>query len=54
MLNLFKSSKISSLQKKYDKLMKEAYDLSKSNPEKSLERQSQAQEIQLKMITIPK
>ena len=53
MLNLFKSSKISTLQKKYDKLMKEAYALSKTNPEASLEKQKEAQEIQRKLIAIP-
>lgn len=53
MLNLFKSSKVSSLQKKYDKLMKEAYDLSKSNPEESLRKQKEAQEVQRKLIAQP-
>lgn len=52
MLSLFKSSKISSLQKKYDKLMKEAYELSKSNPEASLQKQKEAQEIQRQLISI--
>lgn len=50
MLNLFKSSKISSLQKKYDKLMKEAYDLSKTNPADSQKKQLEAQEIRKKII----
>lgn len=54
MLNFFKSSKISSLQKKYDKLLKEAYDLSKVNPDASMEKQKEAQEIQRKMIAIPR
>ncbi|MEO9869840.1 Lacal_2735 family protein [Ekhidna sp.] len=53
MINLFKSSKVSSLQKKYDKLMKEAYDLSKSNPEESLRKQKQAQEVQREIIAKP-
>ena len=38
------------MQKKYDRLMKEAYDLSKSNPEESLRKQKEAQEIQRKII----
>jgi ATP-dependent protease HslVU (ClpYQ) peptidase subunit len=50
MLSLFKSAKISSLQKKYDKLMKEAYDLSKSNPTDSQKKQLEAQEIRKKII----
>ncbi|SNS42628.1 hypothetical protein SAMN05421640_0089 [Ekhidna lutea] len=53
MLNLFKSSKVNSLQKKYDRLMKEAYDLSKSNPDESLQKQKEAQEIQRKIIATP-
>lgn len=53
MLNLFKSSKVTSLQKKYDRLMKEAYDLSKSNPQASLEKQREAQQIQQKIIATP-
>jgi len=53
MLNIFKSSKVNSLQKKYDKLMKEAYDLSKSNPGESLKKQREAQEVQKRLIAIP-
>ncbi len=53
MLKLFKSSKVDSMQKKYDRLMKEAYDLSKSNPEESLRKQKEAQEIQRKIIATP-
>ena len=53
MLNLFKSSKVSSMQKKYDRLMKEAYELSKSNPEESLKKQKEAQEIQRQIIAMP-
>ncbi|WP_425389509.1 Lacal_2735 family protein [Ekhidna sp.] len=53
MLNLFKSSKVSAMQKKYDRLMKEAYYLSKSNPEESLKKQKEAQEIQQKIIATP-
>jgi len=41
------------MQKKYDRLMKEAYDLSKSNPEESLKKQKEAQEIQRQIINMP-
>ncbi len=41
------------MQKKYDRLMKEAYYLSKSNPEESLKKQKEAQEIQQKIIATP-
>lgn len=41
------------MQKKYDRLMKEAYDLSKSNPEESLRKQKEAQQIQQKIIATP-
>ncbi|MEO9483065.1 MAG: Lacal_2735 family protein [Ekhidna sp.] len=53
MIKLFKASKVTSLQKKYDKLMKEAYDLSKSNPEMSQQKQLEAQEIQRQIISQP-
>ena len=49
MLNLFRSS-TGSLQKKYDKLMKEAYVLSKVNPQESLRKQKEAQQVQLQLI----
>ncbi len=49
MLSIFKSSK-GSLQKKYDKLMKEAYVLSKVNPQESLIKQKEAQQVQLQLI----
>lgn len=41
------------MQKKYDRLMKEAYDLSKSNPEESLKKQKEAQEVQRRIIATP-
>lgn len=50
MLGFLKSSKIGSLQKKYDKLVKEAYDLSKSNPIESQKKQMEAQEIRKEII----
>ncbi|MEQ9466763.1 MAG: Lacal_2735 family protein [Ekhidna sp.] len=53
MLKLFKTSKVNSLQKKYDRLMKEAYDLSRSNPDESLQKQKEAQEIQRQIIATP-
>ena len=49
MLNLFKTSR-GSLQKKYDKLIKEAYQLSKVNPQESLKKQQEAQKVQLELI----
>ena len=53
MINIFQTSKLSSLQKKYDRLMKEAYDLSKSNPEVSQQKQLEAQEVQRQIISRP-
>lgn len=53
MLKLFKTSKVSSLQKKYDRLMKEAYDLSRSNPDESLRKQQEAQAVQREIIATP-
>jgi len=50
MFKIFKSSNPISLQKKYDKLMKEAYDLSKSNPTESQKRQQEALKIQKKLV----
>ena len=50
MFKIFKSSNPIALQKKYDKLMKEAYDLSKVNPAESEKRQQEAREIQKKLI----
>lgn len=41
------------MQKKYDRLMKEAYDLSKSNPEESLRKQKEAQAVQQRIIATP-
>ncbi|MEP0985710.1 Lacal_2735 family protein [Ekhidna sp.] len=52
MLNLFKRNSATSLQKKYDKLMKEAYVLSKSNPEESKKKQVEAQELQKLIIAL--
>ena len=48
MLGLFKPPK-SSLQKKYDKLMKEAYQLSKVDHQESLRIQKEAQKIRLQL-----
>ncbi len=53
MIKFFKQSKVDSLRKKYDKLMKEAYDLSKYNPDESLRKQKEAQEVQRKILAIP-
>ena len=50
MFRLFKKSNVSSLQRQYDKLMHEAYVLSKANPDESMERQKQALEIQRKIV----
>jgi len=52
MINLFGTSR-SSLKKKYDKLVKEAYHLSKVDPEESLRIQKEAQKIQLELIKKP-
>lgn len=49
MLNVFRTSR-GSLQKKYDKLMKEAYQLSKVNPQESMLKQKEAQKVQLQLI----
>ncbi|MEO1255514.1 MAG: Lacal_2735 family protein [Bacteroidota bacterium] len=50
MFKLFKPTSVSSLQRKYDKLMKEAYDLSKSNPDESTKKQKEAHEIHKQLI----
>ncbi len=50
MINFFKSAKINSLQKKYDKLIKEAYSLSKTNPAEGQKILVEAQEIQKQLI----
>ncbi|WP_436514646.1 Lacal_2735 family protein [Ekhidna sp. To15] len=39
-----------SLQRQYDRLMHEAYVLSKSNPEESMEKQKQALKVQRQMV----
>ena len=53
MINFFKKNKVDSLRRKYDQLMKEAYDLSKSNPDESLNKQKEAQEVQRKILAMP-
>ncbi|WP_370088137.1 Lacal_2735 family protein [Ekhidna sp.] len=53
MIKFFRSSQVNSLQKKYDRLMKEAYELSKSNPDESLRKQKEAQEVKRKLIATP-
>ena len=50
MFGLFQKSKVALLQKKYDKLMREAYHLSKANPKASLQKQREAQEIHKQII----
>ncbi|MEO9869842.1 Lacal_2735 family protein [Ekhidna sp.] len=50
MLRFLRKSKIESLQNKYDKLMKEAYVLSKANPQESLVKQKEAQEIHKQIL----
>ncbi|WP_462253518.1 Lacal_2735 family protein [Ekhidna sp.] len=50
MIKLFKQNRVSLLQKKYDKLMREAYDLARSNPAESQQKQIEAQEIQRQII----
>lgn len=52
MLHLFKRDKTGTLQKKYDRLMKEAYVLSKVNPEEGMKKQLEAQEIQKQIIAL--
>ncbi|WP_424962524.1 Lacal_2735 family protein [Ekhidna sp.] len=51
MIKFFKKSNVESLQRKYDKLMHEAYVLSKSNPEESMKRQVQALEVQRDILS---
>ena len=46
MIKLFRKPNVESLQRKYDKLMHEAYILSRANPEESMKRQMQALEVQ--------
>ncbi|WP_462253538.1 Lacal_2735 family protein [Ekhidna sp.] len=50
MLGFFRKSDVTNLQKKYDKLMHEAYILSKANPSESMERQKEALEIQRQIV----
>ncbi|WP_421763645.1 Lacal_2735 family protein [Ekhidna sp.] len=50
MIRFFRKPNISSLQRQYDKLMHEAYILSKANPEQSMEKQKQALEIQREIV----
>ena len=51
MFKIFKKTSTSSLQRKYDKLMHEAYVLAKSNPAESMEKQKQALEIQRRIVS---
>ncbi|MEO1255515.1 MAG: Lacal_2735 family protein [Bacteroidota bacterium] len=53
MIKFFRQNKVETLKRKYDKIMKEAYDLSKSNPDASLIKQKEAQEIQRKIVGMP-
>ena len=50
MIKFFKRTNVASLQRKYDKLMHEAYVLSKSNPAESMERQKLALEVQKQIL----
>lgn len=50
MLGFFKKKSIDTLQKKYERLMKEAYVLSKANPEESKRKQSEAIEVRKQII----
>ena len=52
MFKIFKASNPATPQKKYDKLMKEAYDLSKVDPAESQKRQQEALAVQKKLIAI--
>ena len=51
MLRFFKKSNVASLQREYDKLMHEAYVLSKANPSESMEKQKKALEIQRQIVS---
>ncbi|WP_425389590.1 Lacal_2735 family protein [Ekhidna sp.] len=51
MIKFFKKSNVESLQRKYDKLMHEAYVLAKANPEESMKRQKQALEVQRDILS---
>ena len=50
MLNFLRKNSTASLQKKYDTLMKEAYLLSKDNPEESRKKQEEAREVQKQLV----
>lgn len=50
MIRFFKKSNVSTLQRQYDKLMHEAYVLSKANPGESMEKQKKALEIQRQIV----
>lgn len=52
MWNIFRKTKAETLQLKYDKLMKEAYDLSMIDPELSFKKQKEAHEVQKELITL--
>ncbi|WP_420576480.1 Lacal_2735 family protein [Ekhidna sp.] len=54
MIKLFRKTNVESLQRKYDKLMHEAYVLSKTNTEESMKRQKQALEVQQDILSISK
>ena len=49
MISFFRQNRVTALQRKYDKLMKEAYEL-RSNPEISQQKQLEAQAVQREII----
>lgn len=51
MIKFFRKSKVEFLQRKYDKLMHEAYILSKANPEESMKKQMQAMKVQRDILS---
>lgn len=50
MIRFFKKSNVASLQRQYDRLMHEAYILSKADPEQSMEKQKQALAVQREIV----
>lgn len=50
MFKFLKKNNTTTLQRQYDKLMHEAYVLSKANPEQSMAKQKEALEIQRQIV----
>ncbi|NQZ74745.1 MAG: Lacal_2735 family protein [Ekhidna sp.] len=50
MFKFFRKNKVEALEKKYNKLMQEAYILCKANPEESWKKQQEAIEVRKQII----